>query len=433
LLISPLNASDPENSFATQKYTIVAAPDGPSQGTLYYSSDGTTTGTYNTAAVGQTLTDAQAKTLKFKAATGYVGNASFTYLTTDAVGNLSPTVNYTIPVETDVEAVSYTKTTPKGGGGNAYVIGDVIAYTTDVNGAVYNATTASVYQTNGTLQPTIAGSASPTNGITAASAVAGSITGPGTTTATTLADIGLTVDATGRIVVQNPGTPTAPKLRAGIYSVNITTIDANGGVTTQPVTFTIGTNPLPVVLTAFTAQAVQNRDALLSWTTASELNSASFEVERSLDGTNFTKIGQQAAKGNSTVSSNYTFTDASIAARANGAVYYRLRQVDLDATASYSPVRTVSFTKVATVALSLYPNPAQNATTLDVSALPATGTYQVLVLDATGRAVRTVTIGGGQLQTLSLTDLASGTYQVLVTGTLADGSALRQVIRLTKE
>ncbi|RZK92877.1 MAG: T9SS type A sorting domain-containing protein [Hymenobacter sp.] len=213
----------------------------------------------------------------------------------------------------------------------------------------------------------------------------------------------------------------------------MTTIDANGGVTTQTVTFVIPAAPLPVELTALTAQAVQNRDALLTWTTASEVNSAYFDVERSLDGTSYTKIGQVAAKGNSTTSSNYTFTDASVAARANGAVYYRLHQVDRDATASYSPVRTVSFTKVAAVALSLYPNPAQNATTLDVSALPATGTYQVLVLDATGRAVRTVSVGGGQLQTLNLTDLASGTYQVLVTGTLANGDALRQVIRLTKE
>ncbi|MDJ0363843.1 right-handed parallel beta-helix repeat-containing protein [Hymenobacter sp. H14-R3] len=424
LLISPLNASDPEIAFSNtptmQKYTVVAAPNA-TQGTLYYNTTGTT---YATVAAGQTLTDAQAQTLKFKAATGYVGNASFTYLTTDAVGNVSPIVNYTIPIETDADAPAYMKTPLKGGTNNSYGVGDIIAYVVDANGAVYNAATSLVYTGTGVLQ------ANANNGV--ASAVAGAFTSSRTDVGS-FAALGLTVDNNGRIVVSDPGTVAAPKLRTGSYSISITTTDVNGGVATQVVSFVIPGAPLPVVLTALTAQAVQNRDALLSWTTASEVNSAYFEVERSLDGTNYTKIGQQAAKGNSATTSNYTFTDAGIAARANGAVYYRLRQVDLDATASYSPVRTVSFTKVATVALSLYPNPAQNATTLDVSALPATGTYQVLVLDATGRTVRTVSVGGGQLQTLNLTGLASGTYQVLVTGTLANGDALRQVIRLTKE
>ena len=423
LLISPLNASDPENSFSntqtTKKYTIVAAPDA-SQGTLYYNSTSTT---YVAVASGQTLTDAQAQTLHFKAAATYVGNASFTYLTTDAAGNVSPTVNYTIPVETDVDNV-YTVLTPKT---TAYVATDVIAYTADVNGAVNNASSASVYQTNGTLQ------AGASNGLTNAVAVAGSFTSTNGAI-TSLSDLGITLEtATGRLVVTAPGTLASPNLRPGNYSVSITTTDANGGLTTQKVSFTIPANPLPVVLTAFTAQAVQNRDALLNWATASEQNSASFEVERSLDGSTFAKIGQVAAQGTSLTTHAYTFTDAGVSTRAQGSVYYRLRQVDLNGTATYSPVRTVSFTKAAVVALSIYPNPATTSTSLDLSALPASASYQVLVLDATGRQVLTTTQAGGLPQPLDLMSLASGTYQVLVTGTLADGSALRQVLRLIKE
>ncbi|WP_223652265.1 DUF11 domain-containing protein [Hymenobacter psoromatis] len=417
LLISPLAASDPENSFATSKYTIAAAPDA-SQGVLYYNNGGT----YAAVASGQTLTDAQAQTLKFKAATGYVGNASFTYLTTDAAGNMSPTVNYTIPVETDTEAATYTVLAPKA---SAYTTGDVLAYTTDVNGAVNNAGTASVYQANGTLQP------GANNGVASAVLAA---TGPTSNPGNTL-PAGVSLNpTTGQIYVSDvSATGLMNNPTAHTYSVNVTTIDANGGLTLQTVTFTIKPNPLPVVLTAFTAQAVQNRDALLSWNTASEVNSASFDIERSLDGTAYAKIGEVAAQGTTTTAHAYTYTDASIAARAQGPVYYRLRQVDLNGATSYSPVRTVSFTKVTTIALSLYPNPAQHATTLDVSALPTTGSYQVLVLDATGRSVRSLTIGGGQLQPMNLDDLASGTYQVLVTGSLADGSVLRQVLRLIKE
>jgi hypothetical protein len=215
--------------------------------------------------------------------------------------------------------------------------------------------------------------------------------------------------------------------------VVITTIDANGGVTTQPVDFTIGANPLPVVLTAFTATAVGNHDAKLNWTTASETNSAYFDLERSFDGTTFAKIGQVAAQGTAVAASNYSYTDANVARLAQGAVYYRLKQVELDAKSSYSPVRSVSFTKAGAVALSLYPNPVQASTTLDLSNLPTTVTYQVLVLDATGRTVRTANLGGGLPHALDLHELASGTYLVLVTGTQADGSALRQTLRLTKE
>jgi hypothetical protein len=429
LLISPLNASDPEGAFATQKYTIVAAPSA-AQGTLYYLNGGTYTAVPLNPATPLTLTDAQAQTLRFKAATGYVGNASFTYLTTDAAGNLSPAVNYTIPVETDVDAVAYTPT-PTKGAANPYVAGDVIAYTTDANGAVYNSATGRVYQDNGTLQPTVAGSTAPTNGITAANEVAGTITGPNTTTATTLADIGLAVDATGRLVVA--AAPNTSKLRAGSYSVQVLTTDANGGQTARTVSFVIPAFPLPVVLTAFTASAVANRDAQLAWTTASEVNSAYFNVERSFDGTTFTKVGQLTAKGTTISPTAYAFTDKGVASLATGTVYYRLHQVDHDGKAAYSPVRTVAFTKAAVASLSLFPNPAQTTTKLDLTSLPATASYQVTLLDVTGRAVRSLTLGGGAVQPLELTTLASGTYYVLVTGTQADGSALRQTLRLTKE
>jgi len=429
LLISPLNASDPENAFATQKYTIAAAPS-TTQGTLYYLNGGTYTAVPVNPATPLTLTDAQAQTLRFKAATGFVGNASFTYLTTDAAGNTSPVVNYTIPVETDVDAVAYTLT-PTKGAANPYVAGDVIAYTTDANGAVYNAATASVYQANGTLQPTVAGSTAPTSGIAAANEVAGTITGPNTTTATTLADIGLTVDATGRLVVA--AAPNTSKLKAGSYSVQILTTDGNGGQTSRAVSFIIPAFPLPVVLTAFTASAVANRDAQLNWNTASEVNSAAFEVERSLDGTTFIKVGQLTAKGTTTAPSAYAFTDKGVANLTTGTVYYRLKQVDLDGKFAYSPVRTVAFTKAAVASLSLFPNPAQTTTKLDMTSLPAASTYQVTLLDVTGRAVRTLTLGGGAVQPLEIATLASGTYYVLVTGTQADGSALRQTLRLTKE
>ena len=218
------------------------------------------------------------------------------------------------------------------------------------------------------------------------------------------------------------------------YSVNVIVTDIYGGVSTITQTFVLGANPLPVSLVAFTAQTVQNRDALLKWTTASELNNDHFEVERSLDGTTFAQVGQQQGQGTKATATDYSFTDAGIGARATSGqpVYYRLKQVDRNGTSTYSPVRSVSFTSAGAALVGLYPNPAVAATSLDLSALPAGNTYQVLLLDATGRQVRQATALGGQVQPLDLHDLATGTYHVVVTGQQA-GTGFRQVLRLTKE
>jgi hypothetical protein len=57
----------------------------------------------------------------------------------------------------------------------------------------------------------------------------------------------------------------------------------------------------------------------------------------------------------------------------------------------------------------------------------------VRLLDATGRTLRDVTLGGGLLQPLDVHELATGAYHVLVTGLLPDGSAFQQTLRLTVE
>jgi uncharacterized repeat protein (TIGR01451 family) len=413
VLISPLVGFDPENALATSPYTIATLPDAGTQGTLYYSTGSTT---YTAAMPGQTLTAAQAASLRFMPKAGFVGNAYFTYLATDAAGNQSAMANYTIAVGSDLDA-TYAKYNATKGGASKYVTGDVLAQFADASTDRYDSA-GKLYDAQGNAL------ASTSNGISSAVITAGTL------------PAGVSLDAaTGRIYVSDAA-QLVNYSTARDYTVTVATTDANGGVTTQPVTFTIGAYPLPVVLTDFTAQAVANRDALLSWHTASEKNNHHFDIERSFDGNSFTNIGQLAGHGTTSAASAYAFTDASVAAKATGPVYYRLRQVDLDGTATFSPVRSVRFTTSAEatpVALSLYPNPAQASTQLDLSQLPATGSYQVQLLDATGRTVLSRTLAGGLPQPLDVQQLASGTYLVRVAGQLADGSAFNQTLRLTKE
>ncbi|MDO7884828.1 T9SS type A sorting domain-containing protein [Hymenobacter cheonanensis] len=182
-------------------------------------------------------------------------------------------------------------------------------------------------------------------------------------------------------------------------------------------------NPLPVELSRFEALAVR-QDALLTWSTASEHNNDHFTIERSLTGSGFVAVGTVRGQGNSVTNTTYTFTDSNAGRLASTTVYYRLKQVDLDGTASYSPVRAVQFA-TAKAAASLYPNPSQGQIVLDLSGL-AQGTYSVQVLDLTGRVLRAQQVGA-QASPLDLSGLPQGAYLVLV-----QGAGVRQALPLLR-
>ena len=164
-------------------------------------------------------------------------------------------------------------------------------------------------------------------------------------------------------------------------------------------------NPLPVVLTQFTAVAAGPSAVRLAWATASEANSAAFEVQRSADGATWATLGTVAAAGTSTTAHTYGYLDA---AAPTGAGYYRLRQVDADGTASYSPVRAVVLTG-AGAGLALYPNPTTTAATLS-GAQPGT---LATVYDALGRPVLATTADATGTAVLVLpAGLPTGVYVV---------------------
>jgi PKD repeat protein len=86
------------------------------------------------------------------------------------------------------------------------------------------------------------------------------------------------------------------------------------------------TVPLPVELLSFEGEALE-RENRLRWITASETNNERFDIERSLDGKSFIRIGSIPGRGNANGLYQYDFSDY-----VQNAVnyYYRLRQVDYD-------------------------------------------------------------------------------------------------------
>ena len=168
--------------------------------------------------------------------------------------------------------------------------------------------------------------------------------------------------------------------------------------------------PLPVELTAFAATA-HELDAILNWSTASERNSAWFAVERSEDGQSWLEIARKAAAGNSTSPLTYSITDLG-AGRKAAAFYYRLHQIDLDGSSSYSSVQHVRFNRTIVFAVEAYPVPMQSFLTIDL-VTPAAGLVQIELYDMTGRLVisqrQEAPIGSSRYQ-VDVRTLATGNY-----------------------
>ena len=171
------------------------------------------------------------------------------------------------------------------------------------------------------------------------------------------------------------------------------------------------TGPLPVELVAFTAEAA-GRTARLSWRTASEKDNDHFEVERSRDGVSYVRIGNVAGAGTSTAAHDYYLVDDEAAQFGGSTVYYRLRQVDIDGTATFSPIRTVVFGAGAAggAGFSLAPNPASQRVSLY---LQTSALGQVRIFDLAGRMVLTQTLTANtNVPTLDLSSLPAGLYVV---------------------
>ncbi|WP_353718770.1 T9SS type A sorting domain-containing protein [Dyadobacter sp. 676] len=125
---------------------------------------------------------------------------------------------------------------------------------------------------------------------------------------------------------------------------------------TSPASPEITVNPcaMPVTLITFALQREGNVSKL-EWATTEETGSDRFEIERSADGKNWSKIGQIPSHKESRELRRYSFVDDRPLAGSN---YYRLRMVDLDETFAYSSVLHGEFEKTAVGGI--YPNPVRD-------------------------------------------------------------------------
>jgi hypothetical protein len=174
---------------------------------------------------------------------------------------------------------------------------------------------------------------------------------------------------------------------------------------------------LPVKLSSFTA-STKNNSAFLSWTVENQdANSSHFEIERSMNGTDFKNVA--TIQVSSTSQGNYSYGDN--ASNLFGDVYYRLKMVDKNGTFVYSDIKSVQF-KNAAFAVSLYPNPVHSAAKINVT-LDQSQIIKVLVTDAVGKSVQQFEISGQKglnQKMLDLSNVPSGSYMLTI---LAGGNS----------
>lgn len=162
--------------------------------------------------------------------------------------------------------------------------------------------------------------------------------------------------------------------------------------------------PLPISLVSFIG-SLNNQLASLAWVTTNEQNVSGFEIQRSVNGKDFSTISFVSAKG-SAVNNNYSLTDEKAIAGTN---YYRLKTIDKDGSFRYSQVVTV---KTKSVGVSVYPNPVRSTITVQHEAA-AKGAV-ISILDLSGKQVLSVNIEGGATQTsIDASKLAPGSYMVV--------------------
>ncbi|MBI4930887.1 MAG: T9SS type A sorting domain-containing protein [Bacteroidetes bacterium] len=195
------------------------------------------------------------------------------------------------------------------------------------------------------------------------------------------------------------------------YFIGIDDFDGDGkpdiAVTKSGTTVSILGNlcaliPSPVELLSFTGEQ-RGEEVLLQWSTASEINNDYFDVENSVDGKAFEKIGRVAGHGNTNQLLNYSFIDEY---PYSGINYYRLKQVDYNGDYNYSPIIAVK-NNLAGNPCFVYNDETSGNFILSCA---KSENYQVRILSVEGKILKAIKIKVDTGNKIDLHDFSNGMY-----------------------
>jgi hypothetical protein len=202
-------------------------------------------------------------------------------------------------------------------------------------------------------------------------------------------------------------TVTSPSIAGVTTTLNVNAFgnaESPTTITTDPNTqnvFVCNILPLPVELLSFSAQRAGEKEVVLTWQTASEVNNNHFDIERSIGGSDFQKIGTIAGAGNSTSLLQYNFYDEH---PAYGINYYRLKQIDYDGNFSYSGIEAVALKDK--VGITIYPDANGNSILIS-----ANGNYTAKIYSSVGSLLIAHSVNYST-ETIDLSALNTGVYYI---------------------
>lgn len=164
-------------------------------------------------------------------------------------------------------------------------------------------------------------------------------------------------------------------------------------------------NALPVEITTFQVSSNKN-NVHLQWSTASETNNQGFEIQHSVDGFTWKKIGFVKGKENTTQTNHYHFRHTPLQ---SGIQYYRLEQFDFDGKSEILPVQTIIIQRGENSEIEIFPNPVDNFLTIK----NAEGRGKMV--DISGRIVKEFLLENGEITTIVTNDLQKGIYHLTIT------------------
>ncbi len=178
--------------------------------------------------------------------------------------------------------------------------------------------------------------------------------------------------------------------------------------------------PLPLTFLNFEVEQV-GENAVLSWKTSNEIDTHSFEIERSLDAYKFEKIGNVKAK-NSTEIQKYEFIDLIISKLNSQIAYYRLRQIDLNGKFSYSKI--ISFQLLNYHSKTTFgPNPLSDFAFLQINE-PILLNTKAILYDLFGKKIKEFDLKENN-NLLNMSDLQNAQYVLK----LANGKSIKVLKR----
>jgi len=180
---------------------------------------------------------------------------------------------------------------------------------------------------------------------------------------------------------------------------------------------------VPVELTSFTAKLIGN-EVSLNWSTATELNNKGFEIQRSVNNSEFNAVGFVEGNGTTSDVKNYSFVDKTVSANVNYS--YRLKQIDFNGAFEYSKQINVGSAVPSQFALQQnYPNPFNPSTKVSFN-LPVSSSINLDVYNLIGEKVLTLAAGqfeaGNHSFNVNAAQLSSGIYIYKLNAVGIDGS-----------